>query len=170
MVSDLDFPLPLIILCALPKNSLNPTFLPTLEMHFIGTHSQKIIAQTNTLPSSSYIISLTKVQAGEANQLLQSLKNLSSNKPESEIANEILKLLHQFSISLFTSQPEANNLSAWSCPIWCYLTAGAIRANGNFITPDVLSLRLAKFKYFCNNYALIQADQIKNSMPSGMIA
>ena len=112
---------------------------------------------------------MTEVQAAEADQLLQSLRYSPDDKPEGEIAKEILESLHQFSVSLLAPQPKANDLSAWSCPIRCYLAAQAVREDRNFVTPDVLLPRLVRFKYFCNNCALIQADRMKDSTPGGMI-
>jgi len=118
---------------------------------------------------SGYTIPLTEVQAAEADRLSQSLRLSPSDKPEGEIAKEILETLHQFSVSLLAPQPEADDLSAWSCPVRCYLAARAIREDGNFITPNDLSPKLARFKYFCNNCALVQADRMKDSTPNGMI-
>ena len=49
------------------------------------------------------------------------------------------------------------------------MAAQDIRGDGNFITPVVLTPQLARFKYFCKNCALVQADGMKDSTDGGMI-
>jgi hypothetical protein len=115
---------------------------------------------------SGYDIPLTEVQATNADQLLACLMKDEYN------AEEILSLLHRFTLSLLIEQPEpeVNDPLAckWTCPIRCYLAVHAIRDDGNFISPKVLTPRLARFKYFCANCALIQADRTKDNK-GGMI-
>lgn len=103
----------------------------------------------------------------EADRLLQSLLN------EECKFEDILKSLHQFSVSLLVPQPEGDDPClpghGWTCPIRCYLAVQGIREDGNFIPPEVLTPRLAMLKYFCRNCALIQAEQVKGFTPGGMI-
>ena len=113
---------------------------------------------------SGYTIPLTKEQSAQAGRLLKSLTG-------GQEIQDVVNVLHDFSLSLLVSQPEAEagNPQGWTCPIRCYLAAQAIRGDGKFITPDILSQKLAKLKYFCTNCALVQAEKTKRTTEGGMI-
>jgi len=56
------------------------------------------------------------------------------------------------------------------CPIQCYLALRGLREDGNFITPDILTGILAKFKYFCYTCSYLEANRIRETIAGGIIA
>jgi Orsellinic acid/F9775 biosynthesis cluster protein D len=114
---------------------------------------------------SGYDIPLTETQTAQADRLVESLL-------QGHEIQQVVDVLHEFSFSLLVPQPEpkANSPQGWTCPVRCYLAAQAIRGDGSFIPPDILTQKLAKLKYFCNNCALVQAERMKGDTPGGMIS
>ena len=115
---------------------------------------------------SGYVIPLTEAQSIHANRLRESLLN-------GHEIGKVVRVLHDFSFSLLVEQPlpgpETDSPEGWTCPVRCYLAVQAVKGDGSFITPDNLTQKLAKLKYFCNNCALIQAEGTKGTVPDGMI-
>ena len=153
----------------LPENGSPDKYAATISGFF------RAVLRCHTGHPSGYTIPLTTVQAEEADRLLWSLR-LSSEEYKVE---NTLDLLHQFSVSLLIRQPEPEgslfevegdgDCSSWSCSVQCYLAVQGIRDDGNFIPPHVLTPQLAKFKYFCRNCALVQAEQTRGLTPGGII-
>jgi hypothetical protein len=109
---------------------------------------------------SGYKIPLTTMQKEAASLLFQSLLS-----PE----NDALNCLHRFSWTLLGPQPDTAEVTNWSCPLLCYFSAFALQKDGNFMSPDEYSGLGAKFKYFCHNTAIVEADLRSLSHPQGMI-
>ena len=133
-----------------------------------------MLLRCHTGHPSGYVIPLTEVQSAKADQLLQSLL-CDFTDSECKI-QKIVVSLHTLSVSLLVPQPdlvqlepEADKGQRWSCPVRCYLAAQAIRDDGNFISPDTLTQKLSRLKYFCRTCALVQADRTKDCFPRGMI-
>jgi len=115
---------------------------------------------------SGYVIPLTEAQSIHANRLRESLLN-------GHEIGKVVRVLHDFSFSLLVEQPlpgpETDSPEGWTCPVRCFLAVQAVKGDGSFITPDNLTQKLAKLKYFCNNCALVQAEGTKGTVPDGMI-
>jgi hypothetical protein len=111
---------------------------------------------------SNYTIPLTEHQGAVADILMKALLS------QCEIKDIVLPF-HNLSWSLAVVQEGDNTTEEWTHPALCYFAARGLRDDGNFIAPSVLGGLLAKFKYWCNTTALIQAFNTKDRFKDGMI-
>jgi hypothetical protein len=79
-------------------------------------------------------------------------------------------MLHKLSWSLVNPLSEERGERMSDCPFQCYLALRGLREDGNFITPEVLTGILSKFKYFFYNCSYLQADRIRETIAGGIIA
>jgi hypothetical protein len=110
---------------------------------------------------SAYDIPLSPAQKEAAGSLFEAL-----SLPDTP---EALYLFHRFSWSLLVRQEDNKEVTDWSCPFLCYFAVLALHPCGNLMSPDEYSGYGAKFKYFCNNVGIFEADLRADKHPQGMI-
>jgi hypothetical protein len=111
---------------------------------------------------SNYRIPLTAVQLASGQRFYHCLLHEKDKR-------KLMLAFHEFAWSFLVKQPESATATEWTCPYLCYLAARALRDDGSFIPPDVLSPIFAKMKYFCHTAGIIQGDLTKEDYADGMI-
>jgi hypothetical protein len=94
---------------------------------------------------------LSSLQTKCLEDLLVVLQDDSSNPRKKMMA------YHELAWSLVDTNPEQCTTDRWANPIQRAVWLRALRADGNFIEPAILTPDLAKFKYFCNATSLLEA-------------
>lgn len=119
------------------------------------------IIRANEGHQSGYQLPLTPKQRQMLSAFMEVLRSVGEVEGMVPALEDLL-----FSLCEERSPPSAQ---LWSCPVQCYWAARAMRADGNFVPPDVFTQWLSRTKYLCIVTAAAHAVRHIGDHPNGLI-